>query len=509
MLLVEMKINGVWHLLSNDYHDLPEGFYDGYIASLGQLRIATRKPYGGIVEASYGQLDLLPTPFTLPGNWPPPRSCAIKISIGTPGTSSVVSYPGSALVDEGGDSPTDGTAILVDDGAALGIIQNPSTIELIVEGTAHLRAPSRDSVKYDIYGPQIETRVTDAKYTGTLQEVFAAACITLGLAFDYTYARAVSPVVDYTADGERLLTDNLSVMAEFFSHRAPIENGTLYLIDCLLDNGPVLELTEFDIFPSSYPAPAPIKRITAKVQAEIWQYRWVLTANQGATVCAIAEIELRTKVDGSDVSGTATFTASSTSGANVPANLNDNDNNTLWVSTIAPSENLYVQASYGGKIKIIGYTFRAPTLNFARMPTEWKVQGYDLETSTWRTIKEEITEDDWTAGEVRKFSIAQPEWEVVVAGSHSYGETLDISPACQTTRALIRPALTNIKTIMERMQIQLTKPLSGVPKFGQKIELLDESMPVPSNVWGRVAEQVYDWDGEQCIVIGEGAITAA
>jgi len=508
MLLVEMKINNAWHKLSNDHHDLPEGFYDGYIASLGQLRIATREVYGGIAEASYGQLDLLPTPFLLPGNWPPPISCPIKISIGAPGTSSVVSFPGSKLTDENGDFLTDENGdFLIDDGESLGIIQNPSTIELIVKGTAHLREPSRDAVIYDIYGPQFKTKVTDAEYTGTLQEEFAAACVTLGLAFNYTYARAVSPVVNYKAEGERLLIDNLNDMAKFFGHRAVPEDGTMYLIDCLRDNGPVLEYTEFDIFPSAYPAPNPIKRITAKYQAQIRDFRIVCTGNQGATVCAIAEIQLRTKKDGADISGSAMVTASS--GNSSAGNLIDNSNTSLWVSTAGPSNSLYIQLSYGGTRIPVELVLRAPGVNADRMITTWKWQGYDLETSTWRTITEFETEADWEVGEERTFALTNPEWEVIVAGSHSYGETIDISPVCQTTSALIKPALTNIKNIMERMQIQLSKPLSGVPKFGQRIELLDESMPVASNVWGRVAEIIYDWDQEQCIVTGEGAISAA
>ncbi len=70
-------------------------------------------------------------------------------------------------------------------------------------------------------------------------------------------ARVASPAVSYTASGEKLLMDNLSDMAAFFSHLFYIEDNILYLIDMLGYSNEV-QLTEFDIFPSSYKYHAPV-----------------------------------------------------------------------------------------------------------------------------------------------------------------------------------------------------------------------------------------------------------
>lgn len=468
MLLVKLTVGVTNHYVSNE-HLAIERFYDARVASLSQLRVATRQPYGGFAEPSYGQIEFLPTVFT--ASWPPPMSCPIVISIAVTGESDA---------------------------------------EIIFEGTAHLNEPKRDGIIYDLYGPEITTTVTDAVYADTLVNIFSAACTTLSLTLDSTKARVSSPAVDYMADGKNLLIDNLSDMAAFFTHRFYIENSTLYLIDCLLDNG-TLAMTEFDVFSPSYPAPSPIKKVTAKYTAEIDKYRFIFTANQGGAYVGISEIVMRSiATDGADET-TATGGAASALnyyGAGYePSKAVDDNAATDWVSSTGPSSTLYWAFDFSANVKVVEYTIQARSSTFNQSPTAWLFQGYDEETAEWRTIKEEETEADWTASEVRKFSVTPPEWDVIVDGSHAYGEGLSISPVCHTARAGIETALTNIKTVMERMRIRMVKPLSGVPKIGRKITITDESMYITTTVWARVAAVVWDFDGEQCVIEGEGTLS--
>lgn len=472
MLLVQMTIGGATKYLSNDFLDI-EHFYDAYVASLSQLRIETREVYGGFAEPTFGSIDLLPTAFT--GNWPPPVSCAIKVMIAVTGESDA---------------------------------------ETLFEGTAHLNKIGRDSVFYDLFGPSYTTMVIDGIYSGTLNAVFTAACSTLGLTLNTTYARATSPTVDYTADGEKLLIDNLSDIAKWNTHRFEIKGGTLYLIDCLLDNGSVLALTEFDIFPSSYTQPKPYKQFQAKYSPAISKYRFVFSDVQSAsdTYVSFAEMEMRQVQDGvdetSNTGGTATA-SSYYSASYVPAYVVDNNAATLWITADAnPISTLpWWQFDFNAAIKVIEYSMTSRNDTGIYSPTAWKVQGYDDDNSAFRTIKDEVSDPDWTAGEVRKFSLPIPEWEVTVSGSHAYGDDVAISPVCHTALANIQTALANIKTVMERTRIELVKPLSGVPKIGQKITLTDESLYQTTSVWARVSAVVWDFDQEQCVIEGEGALT--
>lgn len=470
MLLVQMTIGGSVKYFSNDFLDI-QHFYDPYVASLAQLRFETREVYGGFAEPTFGQIDLLPTAFT--GNWPPPVSCAIKILIAVTGETDA---------------------------------------ETMFEGTAHLATIGRDSVVYDLFGPSITTTVIDGVYSGTLNAVFTAACSTLSLTLNTTYARATSPAVSYTADGEKLLIDNLSDIAAFFCHRFYIQGSTLYLVDCLLDNGSVLVLTEFDIFPSNYTQPKPYKQFQAKYSPAISKYRFVFSdvSNAGDLIVSLTNIEMRTVQDGVDETTNVGGTASAKDYFNasyVPSYAVDSDLTTRWASLTNVSTLPWWQFVFNSAVKIIEYSFMLHDSASTQSPTAWKVQGYDDDNAAFRTIKDEVSDPDWTAGEVRKFSLPIPEWEVTVAGTHAYGDDVAISPVCHTALANIQTALANIKTVMERTRIEMVKPLSGVPKIGQKITLTDESLFQSTSVWARVSAVVWDFDQEQCVVEGEGALT--
>ena len=468
MLLVKL-IDGVdIQYVSNETHDI-EHFYEPRVASLGQLRVATREVYGGFAEPAFGQIDLLPTVFT--DSWPPPAQLGVVISVGATGESDAY---------------------------------------IVFQGAAYLNEIARDSVKYDLHGPEYSEKVTDYVYSGTLLYQFQVACPVLGLTLDSTYARAVSPDVDWQADGERLIVDNLNDLAKFFSHRFYILGTTLYLIDCLRSNGTALTLTEFDIFPSSYTSPTPLKKVTAKHTPDITQYRISNTVTQVASsFLGFAEIELRSIVDGVDqtsvIGGTAT--AYNSHASYPPANAVDDNAATYFRSSTISLSYMYWQFAFSSvpdpivEYQITGHS----TPGYS--PVSWDVLGYDIETASWREIKKEKTESDWTAGEVRKFALPVPSWDVVVYGQHPAGEEVAISPVCHTARADIDAALMNIKNILEMPRVRLIMPIEAIPSIGREIALIDESLYLPTQITAKVQARIWDFDQMQCVVEGEGELS--
>jgi len=59
---------------------------------------------------------------------------------------------------------------------------------------------------------------------------------------------------------------------------------------------------------------------------------------------------------------------------------------------------------------------------------------------------------------------------------------------------------------MERARVQLSMPLSLVPKIGEKLTLTDESLYRTTTIWARVQALVWDFDQELCVIEGEGAL---
>lgn len=215
MLLTEITFGGSLHRVSNEIVAL-EHFWDAQIASMFSIKYAIKHKGGGLVEPSYGIMDFLPSLFTGLSSYP--VSCPIRL---------------------------------------LHTNTDEASATVIFEGTAHLSSIERDSVKYDTYAKAYDTKVTDESYSGTLESIFLSACTTLGLTLDSSNARIVSPAVNYTATGEKILVDNLSDIARFFSHLFYIQEEILYLIDMLLETETV-NLTEFDIYPSGYTYNKPV-----------------------------------------------------------------------------------------------------------------------------------------------------------------------------------------------------------------------------------------------------------
>ncbi|MDY0322315.1 MAG: hypothetical protein RBR23_11345 [Arcobacteraceae bacterium] len=468
MLLVQLTVGGVVRYLSDDYHAV-EHFYEAAVVSLGQLRIATRQPWGGWAEPEYGDLVLLPSVFS--AAWPPPRTCAVSVWLGQAGETGA---------------------------------------RLLFTGTAYLAEIGREAVVYALYGPEYATEVEDATYTGTLASVFAAACATLGLTLNATYGRTTSPAVLYAATGKERLIDRLSDLAAFFSHRFYIEGTTLYLVDCLRDNGAILGLTEFDVLPGAYTASPPCKRFVADYPLPPPRnIQLVFDESTGAgTAVYLAEVKLNRNGNMDAWLSPTTLSASSSHASYPIANARDNNAATFW-SSGGGVPGAFVQAVYGTS-PLFGYSLQAhPSVVADNAPTSWAVYGLCANRSEYKLMGQG-TAANWAAGEIKEFELPKEvNAPIELAGSHPFGDEVPVAPACHTTYAQILAALGNIKTIMERTRVQLRLPLdvATLPRIGQKLTLTDESLAATTSVWARVSAITYDFDTWTCVVEGEGGLT--
>ncbi len=220
-LLSEVTINATMHRVSDAWQQLAN-IWRPYISAFTATKFGLPQPWGGYARPRWGNRSFSPDLFS--SNWPPPATITVK------------------------DMLTEST-----EAAAI----------TVFEGTLHLEGHTEESVNYMSFGADFTTKVADAVYSGTLLSIFTTAVGVgqLNLTLDSTAARVVSPDVDYTASGEKMLIDNLSDMAAFFSHGFYIENGILYLVDMLLDNGSA-SIDEFGFFRgSTYNGPTPYSLI--------------------------------------------------------------------------------------------------------------------------------------------------------------------------------------------------------------------------------------------------------
>lgn len=221
MILVQLTINGTIHYLSDDYLELTH-LYEAKVAKVNPVSYATRSEAGGYVEPQFGDIEFLPDTFS--DDWPPPKSCVIKISI------------------------TDTT--------------EEAAVEIFT-GRAHRTAITRESVKYDLFGKSYSNAITATTWIDdTLSAVFTTYCGAsyLNLTLNTDYARATSPSVYREIEADTLIIDMLSDFAEATHHLFYISGTTLYLVDMLLDNGTDLEVDEFDFFPVEYSDAQPYRR---------------------------------------------------------------------------------------------------------------------------------------------------------------------------------------------------------------------------------------------------------
>lgn len=214
MLLVELTLPSGVVRVSNEPLPLAY-FWEPAVASLGQIRLASDKIYGGYVRPRYGNLDLLPGLFSSSGDWPPPVSIPVTIKVTDTDESEAVT---------------------------------------LFTGTAHRTDIGRDGIVYNLYGPDYSGTFIDHTYNNTIDGLFAGNIGTAdpALTADTTLADGSSaPFINYVDSGEQIVIESLAKTCACATHIFYVEDNVAYLIDMFADNGS-RTLTEFDFFPSVY-----------------------------------------------------------------------------------------------------------------------------------------------------------------------------------------------------------------------------------------------------------------
>ncbi len=229
MVLVEFTINGTLNRLSIGGAALTN-MWENKIMGFDAPQFSTAQTTGGYVELTLGTISLFPDLFE--NDWPPPINGVISVY-----------YTDS-------DSPDE------------------STKETIFTGVAHRKSIERGHIQYDFHSPSYSVTVADATaYNDSLDAVMTTLCGggILNLAIDTGASRAASPNVTYTTNGEVLAIDLASAICEFYSHLFYILDGTLYLVDMLVNNGSQT-ITEYDYFATTnYTDEAPVSAVRAEV----------------------------------------------------------------------------------------------------------------------------------------------------------------------------------------------------------------------------------------------------
>lgn len=208
MLLVELEINGTINRLSIEGHAL-DHYWDAKITDFETPMFGPSSDHGGFCKMEFGSIAFVPDLFD--NDWPPPVSCPISIY-----------YSDSTEAAK----------------------------ELIFFGTAHLQDINRESISYDLYGPDYDETIADGTiYNDTLNNVITSILTSIAeiSTVNTTYARATSPNVSHTVDGDQIAIDLAGAIAEFYSHLIYVVGSTAYLVDMKLDNGS-RTITEFDFF---------------------------------------------------------------------------------------------------------------------------------------------------------------------------------------------------------------------------------------------------------------------
>lgn len=123
-----------------------------------------------------------------------------------------------------------------------------------------------------------------------------------------------------------------------------------------------------------------------------------------SSTLAIAEIELRETISGSDVTGSGTASADSTSGGTTAADAFDNNTATKWSSGTAGYPH-WIKYDFGsGNDKsIVEVALTSPSSTPTQCARDFDVQWSD-DDSAWTTAFSVYGEDQWTATETRVFS---------------------------------------------------------------------------------------------------------
>lgn len=142
------------------------------------------------------------------------------------------------------------------------------------------------------------------------------------------------------------------------------------------------------------------------VSARYWRIFITETRTTSANFFAsIAEIEMRATPGGADQTGSGTAYASSET-ANTASQAFDNNPSTRWASASGESAPQWIGYDFGSAVSVAQVTIQAGSGAGIpdRAPRSFEVQ-YSADGSTWETAASFSNESEWTAGEVRAYSV--------------------------------------------------------------------------------------------------------
>jgi len=479
VLLVTLTAGTTTLYLSDQWHDI-EHFYDGYIASISEMKISPSTEHGGFCRLSYGDMEVLMTAFK-DVSFPLPRVWTFSVKSATTGEPDAV---------------------------------------VMVEGTAYLGRQTRSRAVFNLYGPQYEQKWPSQSFLGTVKTEMAKCATQLGLTLDDTDAG--SAYVEFDTEDGALVTDAIDTMASSSSHLAYIEGSTLYLVNMLQDAGSTLDLTEFDMYEPEYIYSAPYKEYTSKYRPRIKKYRFLFTDTQGSTsTCAIAELRLYVDGDEKDqVSPGGSSSASSAISGHPASSAFDNyaddttvsgyTDTTYWEGTFASGQ-VWLQFDFSVYKEIDRFKIRSVdsthASSLAKTPIAGKVLCWDENNSIWKKVGEFECDPDWEVDEERTFNVNIEDWELKKDSTYPFAEVgYQVDPICATRYSYQDILVGNVKTILEMPIIAVKTPIEVVPKLGQRIEFTDYSTPGDVDVWCRATAITWDISSGRCITEGRGGM---
>jgi len=331
MLLIEVTINGTVNYLSMEGIELTR-WWDNKVISFTAPNYTIKDTYGGYVDVEFGNIEFSPDLFLSP-NWPPPAECPIVVKYtDTDEASAEVLFDGTCYIrkinresivydifDEAFDINLLDTAVdyngdTVPLPRAFGTVTFVNPVRLPdaggfpiwhkgnIQGVLGTNYFCYDdgidvSVNFTDLGTTLQQNVglageltlSGVGLETTLDQVMSWGAITkLGLAYDNSVGRVVSPPINYWAAGQDKIISFLSDICLFFTHLNYIRNNTLYLVDMFQDNG-TRTITEFEFFPAEYDYEVPIRIIKSA-----WENRFSVSETIGQYVKHVPDKTERT-----------------------------------------------------------------------------------------------------------------------------------------------------------------------------------------------------------------------
>lgn len=134
-------------------------------------------------------------------------------------------------------------------------------------------------------------------------------------------------------------------------------------------------------------------------------YRINISNNSGAGNATVVKLDLRTEIDGSDITGSGTASASESHPSHPPAGAFDNDTDTRWS---VPKGDLPAWLEYdlgaGNDASVVQYAVTGAAYNLESI-TDWIFQG-SVDGAAWDDLHTVTEETDWTGWEIRTFTIS-------------------------------------------------------------------------------------------------------